>query len=490
MHMPTGHLPNSGATSQPCLSSRTVADGSANESHPSPHTPADKLLDFLRSGGCPASDDLDDYCGDFRSFVSLNGIETADMRYQRERQPGRPAEAPEPKEPQASVSDAHPDALDRPDRSPAANQPWVALQADRCAHRHARCEGCRRCIESCIYGAIHTGGDIPHIDHSACRACAACVTACPSGAMQWLPLSMAALLTRLKSSLTSFLKDRHRPPIVVFHSQGTGIPVTAPALIDFEVTPIGLIGMETLLTAMAFGAAGAYILTEHTADDRVDRRLAEEVQWCRTLITTFGLAENSIGMFDPASAHCCFPDAADALRIPPATYALDQTKQASIRQAARHLARYGRNPATSVPFPDGAPFGAVCIDGSRCTLCMACAGACKMKALSPMDGDAPGLQFVEKNCVQCGLCAQVCPEKAVTLLPRLNLNDTAAKLHWSEPARCISCGRPFASRQMIVSIQRKLQGHWMYGDAEAMERLRMCDRCRVQHLFSTPKRRA
>ena len=29
--------------------------------------------------------------------------------------------------------------------------------------------------------------------------------------------------------------------------------------------------------------------------------------------------------------------------------------------------------------------------------------------------DAPQLRFIEKNCVQCGLCASTCPEDAITL---------------------------------------------------------------------------
>jgi ferredoxin len=483
--MPTDHLPNSGGTKGKCLNPLSAPNTSATESHPSPDTPAGRLHDFLRSGACRVSDDLDDYCGDFHSFVPLGGIETADMRHQRER---RPAGDPEPAEPDSPGPDAHPGAHDLPDKSPAGQQvpalQRVVLRADRCAHRHTRFEGCRRCIETCPSGAIGPNGDAPRIDHSACRGCAACVTACPSGAMQWLPLSRQALLTRLRSRLTS-LEDQNRPPIVIFHDQQTELPMTAPVMVDFEVTPIGIIGMEVLLSAMAFGAAGAYILADNTNSECMGR-LAEAVQWCRTLVKAFGFADDTIRILDPAEAERRLADAIDAFHVPTAAYALDQSKQALIREAARHLALHSRTPAASVAYPDGAPFGAVCIDGSRCTLCMACAGACKTGALAPMDGDAPGLRFIEKNCIQCGLCAQVCPEEAVSLVPRLNLNDAAAILHRSEPARCISCGRSFASRQMIASIQRKLQGHWMYDGAEAMERLRMCDRCRVQNLFSTP----
>ncbi|HMP39206.1 MAG TPA: glycosyltransferase, partial [Roseiflexaceae bacterium] len=35
--------------------------------------------------------------------------------------------------------------------------------------------------------------------------------------------------------------------------------------------------------------------------------------------------------------------------------------------------------------------------------------------------ERPQLRFIEKNCVQCGLCAGPCPESAITLVPRLLL---------------------------------------------------------------------
>ena len=48
-----------------------------------------------------------------------------------------------------------------------------------------------------------------------------------------------------------------------------------------------------------------------------------------------------------------------------------------------------------------------------------------------MDSDAaPQLRFVEKNCVQCGLCANTCPEDAITLAPRMSFADT-----WNKAVR-------------------------------------------------------
>ncbi|MEZ5449043.1 MAG: 4Fe-4S binding protein [Thiolinea sp.] len=56
------------------------------------------------------------------------------------------------------------------------------------------------------------------------------------------------------------------------------------------------------------------------------------------------------------------------------------------------------------------------IDRSACTLCLACATICPLKAI---DGgvDRPQLRFHADRCVQCGLCASGCPEQAISLQP-------------------------------------------------------------------------
>jgi ferredoxin len=105
-----------------------------------------------------------------------------------------------------------------------------------------------------------------------------------------------------------------------------------------------------------------------------------------------------------------------------------------------------------------------------------------------MDGaDYPRLKFLERNCVQCGLCEQTCPEKAITLVPRLLLTDARKKevvLNESEPFNCISCGAVLGTRQMIDSMLGKLAGHSMFAGEGKLKRLQMCADCRVVDMMS------
>jgi ferredoxin len=135
-----------------------------------------------------------------------------------------------------------------------------------------------------------------------------------------------------------------------------------------------------------------------------------------------------------------------------------------------------------VPLPEQAPFGAVEIDAAGCTLCLACVSACPTGALTD-NPEHPMLRFVEDACVQCGLCRSTCPEHVIRLEPRLNFADEARQpvlIKEEEPFECIRCGKPFGTRSSIERIVEKLgEKHWMYQDAAKLDRIRMCNDCRV-----------
>ena len=104
-----------------------------------------------------------------------------------------------------------------------------------------------------------------------------------------------------------------------------------------------------------------------------------------------------------------------------------------------------------------------------------------------MDGaDAPMLRFLERNCVQCGLCERTCPEDAITLRPRLLLAPSvreARVLNETQPFHCVSCGKPFGTHQMVDAMLGRLAGHSMFSDPASLKRLQMCADCRVVDMF-------
>jgi ferredoxin len=89
--------------------------------------------------------------------------------------------------------------------------------------------------------------------------------------------------------------------------------------------------------------------------------------------------------------------------------------------------------------------------------------------------------------VQCGLCADTCPEDAIRLVPRLLLGAQAKQpvvLNEAEPFNCVRCGKPFGTKAMIDAMLGKVGGHSMFAGVGALKRLQMCADCRVVDMMS------
>jgi ferredoxin len=137
----------------------------------------------------------------------------------------------------------------------------------------------------------------------------------------------------------------------------------------------------------------------------------------------------------------------------------------------------------AVPMPDKAPFGLARVAAEGCTLCLACTMVCPTGAFSA-NPESPELRFVEDACVQCGLCAATCPERVITLEPRLNFAAAAAQpvvVKAEPPAHCTVCAKAFGTRSSIDRVKAKLtaSGHWMFADPARLAVLEMCEDCRA-----------
>lgn len=92
-----------------------------------------------------------------------------------------------------------------------------------------------------------------------------------------------------------------------------------------------------------------------------------------------------------------------------------------LRQTIGELHAAAPTPASNVAMLPRAPFGTVHVDSEGCTLCLACVSACPVSALGD-NPERPTLTFQEDLCVQCGPCAATCPEKVITLEPRVDFD--------------------------------------------------------------------
>ncbi len=86
-------------------------------------------------------------------------------------------------------------------------------------------------------------------------------------------------------------------------------------------------------------------------------------------------------------------------------------KRATLELTIDHLLAQAPQRSEDIALPAaGAPFGSLQVNTATCTMCLSCVGACPEGALLD-NAERPQLRFIEKNCVQCGLCATTCPEE-------------------------------------------------------------------------------
>lgn len=380
---------------------------------------------------------------------------------------------------------------------------YVAYDAGLCVHARSRRTGCTRCLEVCPTGAIAPDGDRVRIDPYVCAGCGSCAGVCPTGAASYAAPSANLLLERLSVLLGTYREAGGEPsPVLLVHEErhggeliavmarlGRGLPAR---VLPFAVPAIAQLGLEALSAAFAYGAATVLVLAPPRKHDEL-AGLQAVVAQAQAVLAGLGYGAERLTLLLEDD-----PDALEAAlwslprhvpATPPASFLPLGNKRALMRPALDHLFQAAPAPQEIVPLPAGAPFGKVEVQVEGCTLCLACVGACPTGALLDHP-ERPMLRFLEDACVQCGLCRNTCPERVIRLEPRLNFSTTAKTpqlVKEEEPALCVRCGKPFGTKSSIERIVARLAGkHGMFQTAAQIERIRMCDDCRVASQLEAP----
>ena len=370
---------------------------------------------------------------------------------------------------------------------------YVDYNADICVHGRSGISGCQRCLDACPAGAITSDGDGVTIDPHVCGGCGACAGVCPTGAAGYAVPDGNSLLTRLRVLLGAYLDAGGRRPVLLVHDPDFGedmIDAMArfagglPAnVLPFAVNQTTQVGLDFLLTAISYGAERVLPLVPPARAGEAAGLMAEAAT-ANAILAGLGYGAGRIAPVnesDPAALGETLYALAPMTQATPGDFLSAGGKRTLLNMALAHLHQHAPNPVEVIDLPEGAPFGAVRVDVAGCTLCLACVGACPVDALRD-NPERPELHFAEANCVQCGLCRATCPESVISLVPRLNFAEQARRhmvVKAEEPFACVRCGTPFGARATIERMVERLSGHSMFAGPEALERLKMCNDCRV-----------
>ncbi|WP_249148323.1 4Fe-4S binding protein [Bradyrhizobium sp. AUGA SZCCT0177] len=375
---------------------------------------------------------------------------------------------------------------------------FIQFEEALCAHSRSGITGCTRCLDLCPTGAITPNGKAVAIDANVCAGCGACASVCPTGAASYALPSADALMRRLRTLLQTYRKAGGNNAIVLFHDGehgdalidalarfGAGLPAHVLPLRVNEVTQLG---PESIAAVFAYGGSGVAILTRGKPKHDITG-LRRTVGTSDTVVAALGFGAGLVRILetdDPDQLRAMLDAAPGGVATPkPAGFVPRGAKRSVLETTFRELHLAAPAPVDSVPLAPGAPFGGVNLKVEGCTLCHACVTACPTGALSD-NPDRAMLRFTESLCVQCGLCEATCPEKVITLEPRLDFaawNAPLRVLKEEEPFNCIACGKPFGTKSSIERVLAKLgEKHWMFQGANAkrIDVIKMCADCRVE----------
>ncbi len=371
---------------------------------------------------------------------------------------------------------------------------YVDFKPELCTHSRSEITGCTRCIDTCPASAIQPDGDVVAIDPYICGGCGGCNSVCPTGAAGYTMPPTTSLLARARELLLTYEHAGGERSVLLVHDErwgeetihlmarlGRGLPVH---VLPFAVNEVTQIGFDFLAGALAYGAARIVVLVPPQRREEITGLESQAAIAAALMSGLFydGERVSLLAEADPEAIADALYDLSVPAPVPPAKFLPMGGKRALLRLALSHLHAAAPGAAETIPLPEGAPFGTVEIDTDGCTLCLSCVGACPTGAMQD-NPDRPMLRFMEDACVQCGLCRLTCPESVVRLTPRLNFAEEAreaALIKEEEPFECVRCGKSFGTKGSIELIVEKLAGkHAMFQDESAIERIKMCEDCRV-----------
>ncbi|QLE83750.1 MULTISPECIES: 4Fe-4S binding protein [Shewanella] len=365
---------------------------------------------------------------------------------------------------------------------------YVKVNSEICAHHRNGLDGCNRCLNFCPADAIQSIDKMIEIDPYLCHGAGSCTNACPTGAIAYDLPTPQALHSYLHKLVGRFREQAQTAPVILFHDAANGAALISEdlpgAIIPVELEEITVASMDHWMSALAWGARQIIVLNTDATAPTLTQMLNGEQKLANDILDEMGQPQriSVVNQADMGELTSLIATSANWPVIVPGEFA-PTTKRDTLYAAVDHLNEQAAS-IDSCLSKSNIPFGKVSVNTENCTLCLSCVSTCPTQALTD-GGDLPALNFVEQDCVQCGLCESACPEKVISLTPQINFDKAARQqrqtLKEEAPFECIRCGTAFATQSMVQRMLDVVGGHSAF--SANTERLKMCGDCRVKDMF-------
>lgn len=263
-----------------------------------------------------------------------------------------------------------------------------------CSRYQSTRSTCQKCIDICLFDAIHFQNGTPVIDQKKCTECGYCITECPQNAIEGFIPKRTIIQGRL-------LVTEGPPPsireMLGFHKKGVLVIVSEqkPLHLEWQQAIEKSNNLLKELGAQPFSIIYEKITTEERA-------------YTRREVFSF----------------------------------LRRETQSTIKEMTPAKWRFNHeNLELSKLYPNH-QFAEITIATDKCTLCMACQKLCHKGVLQINDSH---FTIAAQACSNCKLCQDICPESAITIEEKIK---PATEVNYPTYTKvCQTCNKPFQTFQ-------------------------------------------
>ena len=315
-----------------------------------------------------------------------------------------------------------------------------------CQYNERREEVCSKCEEVCPTVAIVKNDETKTLEFSQidCHGCGGCISVCPSGALEYAPQNREAFFEMAREY------NGHIPLIIPEKMNVQDLTIE----LKKDVLPFAIEGEKylhegTLLTLLQESGSQVIFysdfLSKGTKDAIFVLNQIYQKKYQKDAILLAMTKDELIDALEKVEF------------IENSRFTFNEGKSRKREVFAIRLAHIVQNDELgTVECGEHVHYAHVKVNQDKCTLCLACVGACNVNAIIADTSDNT-LRLNASLCTSCGYCEMTCPEDDCLTLERdvIKLSPSWFQeeiLAQDELYPCIECGKEFATKKAIEKI--------------------------------------
>jgi ferredoxin len=348
---------------------------------------------------------------------------------------------------------------------------YIKYDSNICQYHERQIEVCGKCEEICPTVAIIKIDKDKHLEFSNidCQGCGGCVSVCPSGALDFTQMTRDSF-----SEIASCYEDK-----VALLLPTQMIQDNLTISLKENILPLAIEGRKFLdevhfLTLLQASGNPVIFYTDFISKGSGDAiKLINEI---------FDRKYNKKAIYICKNKDELLQAQKDIENIRECKIKLN-TENLLKREIFTYRLSFlvGDDDLGIINTNEHIHYGNIKINETNCTLCLACVGACNVKALTAHPEDN-SLRFNPSMCTNCGYCEFICPEKDCleVVYDEMELNKKYFKkniMAKDKLFKCIECGVEFATVKSIERIANIMKPR--FGNDEAkIKALYCCADCK------------